>query len=112
MSDDIIESYLESPSKKSGDLVEAYRIALDPRQWREDRREMLEKSRTAAVEYAKGYMDSKKARMPASRVLDSAERFRTGDVVLGKVGGYLTWPGWVRFCIVFLTFLFHVITHP
>jgi hypothetical protein len=49
-----IQSFLNTSSNKPTDLVEAYRVALDPRQWREDRREMLEKLREEAVEDRRG----------------------------------------------------------
>jgi hypothetical protein len=37
-----IESYINEPPKKSGDLLNGYRIALEPTKWEEERRNMID----------------------------------------------------------------------
>jgi len=109
---EIISSFLEHSSKKQTDLIEAYRTALDPRQWKEDRLQMMDKAVAEAVHHSEAYKSDKgkNDNLESGRNTDSTKSpikkasprkcpFNTGDIVLGKVGGYLTWPGWVRIVV-------------
>ncbi|KAF9447901.1 hypothetical protein P691DRAFT_705908 [Macrolepiota fuliginosa MF-IS2] len=49
-----IQSYINEPNKKSGDLLQGYRIALDPTKWEEEREA---ESRLAAEEEANAEVD-------------------------------------------------------
>ncbi|KAK7453182.1 hypothetical protein VKT23_011863 [Stygiomarasmius scandens] len=49
-----IESYINEPFKKSGDLLQGYRTALDPTKWEEERRAMMDAAGDEDEEEAEG----------------------------------------------------------
>ncbi|EKM75299.1 hypothetical protein AGABI1DRAFT_116494 [Agaricus bisporus var. burnettii JB137-S8] len=58
-----IQSYINEPNKKSGDLLQGYRIALDPTKWEEEREA---ESRLAAEEEANAEVDELESDADAS----------------------------------------------